>query len=533
MKFSNAAAGATFLILALLSAILVGGFPRVHAPTTGGNTYTLNAVPATGQEGTTISLVLTVTLGIATTGSTIYSFRFNVRDPAGQTFQSHLINYTTIIGQTQFSVVVAYPSSEFPGINSLAGTYSASVDEVAPTPTLDVANTTFVLSSTDNTSYERTQTVNIQATGYNASESVYLSIEAQTTSTIVYSQGTTASPLGVVTAKWRIPPSATIENYIAFLNGTTTHKNPPDNVTFAVRTASISISALSSEQTIYQRTQTMNFYFQPAYPDLSIPTTGVGLVNLENPSHANITLTATYDNNSQTFNATYDTFTNNQTGTWIATLAGKGYSDAYGNTGPSSAVTSSPQLAIATLSVTVSTSTTIAVGQQLEFNATVDYPDGTLVTPATVKAYLIYSGTPSINDTIPIVYDSNLGHWVGTYTAKPADTGGLWSLVIYASDSSSPANTGTATRAITVQNTTTASSPAGFPLFYFEILAAIIAGLLTATLLLFRRRRVGHTSLKIDLDAVHSEAGRIESQDFFKTIKEQVRKDMDDKAQSN
>ncbi len=50
-----------------------------------------------------------------------------------------------------------------------------------------------------------------------------------------------------------------------------------------------------------------------------------------------------------------------------------------------------------------------------------------------------------------------------------------------------------------------------------------------ATLLVFRRRRVSHTSLKIDLDAVHSEAGRIENQEFFQTIKEQVRKDLDEK----
>jgi hypothetical protein len=528
MRFSKAARGAILLILASLSILSIGNLPKVHAPSTGGNTYSLNAIPASAQEGTTISLVLTVTLGLVTSATT-YSFKFNVKDPAGAVFQSQLMNHTTTFTETQFTVLIDYPSSQFPGINSLVGTYLASVDQYAPSPIVNVANTSFVLSSTDNSSYERTQTVNVQASGYNASETVDVTIEAKTTSTIVYSQPTTASSTGVVTTSWRIPPDATIDNYLAFLNGTTTHKTPPDNVTFAVRIAQMTISVISSTMSSYQRTDTMQFSFQPTYPDTSIPTNGVGLLTLANPGGGKVTLTATYDSNTQTFIATYQTSVNNQTGTWIATLGAHGYSDAYGNTGPGTLLTKTVQLTTAALSVTVSTTTNIAVGQQLAFNVTVAYPDETPLQSASVRAYLVYSGTPAINDTIPLVYDSTLGHWVGTYTAKSGDTGGLWSLIVIASDSANPPNSGTATRAITIQNTATGTPSASFPLFYFGIFAAIIAGLLLATLLLFRRRRVSHTSLKIDLDAVHSEAGRIENQEFFQTIKEQVRKDLDEK----
>jgi hypothetical protein len=528
MRFSKTTGRAILLILATVSLLSVDDLPKVHAPSTG-NTYSLNAVPASAQEGTTISMVLTVTLGGIVATSTTYSFRFNVKDPHGTLFQSQIVNHTITLGTTQFSVIVDYPSTQFNGTNSLVGTYLATVDQYAPSQMANVANTSFVLSSTDNSSYERTQTVNIQASGYNASETVDVTIETQTTSTIVYSQPSTASSSGVVTASWHIPPNATIDDYIAFLNGTTTHKNPPDNETFAVRAAIMSITGLSSTQSTYQRTDTMQFSFQPTYPDGSIPTTGVGLLTLTNPSGGETTLTATYDGIAQTFNATYQTTTDNQTGTWTASLAAHGYSDAYGNTGPGTILTNTPQLTTATLSVTVNTNTNIGVGQQLAFNVSVAYPDGTPVHPATVRAYLVYSGTPTINNTIPLVYDSSLGLWFGTYTAKPADTGGLWSLVVSASDSSSPPNLGIATRAISIQNSV-ASPSASFPLFYFGIIAAIIAGLLLATLLVFRRRRVGHTSLKIDLDAVHSEAGRIENQEFFKTIKDQVRKDLDDKT---
>jgi hypothetical protein len=165
------------------------------------------------------------------------------------------------------------------------------------------------------------------------------------------------------------------------------------------------------------------------------------------------------------------------------------------------------------------------VGQQLKFNATVTYPDGTVFQGA-VKADLVYSGTPAINDTVPVVFDSSLKVWFGTYTIRPSDTGGLWSLVVKASDSPTLPNTGSASRVITVQNNT---GNASFPLYYFGTIAALLAALLVALFFVFKRRKVTHARLKIDLDAVRSEAGRIESTDFFKSVKDQVKKERDDK----
>jgi len=176
------------------------------------------------------------------------------------------------------------------------------------------------------------------------------------------------------------------------------------------------------------------------------------------------------------------------------------------------------------LGITVTASTSIGVGQQLKFNATIAYPDGTIFQSGTAAGYLLYSGTPIVNDSTPMVFDTNLRQWIGTYTVRSSDTGGLWSLVVRASDSQSPPNTGTATRAITIQN----NPPASFPLYYFGIIAALIAGLLIAAFLIFKRRRMTTTRLKIDLDAVHSEAGRIENSEFFKSVKDQVTKEKDE-----
>ncbi len=516
-----------FTLLGLGSVLSINLFPETHAagPTPGGYYY-LNPVPGSIQEGNTVSLVLTVT---GASGSTLYQFRFLVRNPAGVTFQSRLQNYTTLLGQTQFNILVVYPSASLPGSTSLLGQYAASVDLVSPAASPGVASSSFYINLVDFSERERTQTVNVQASGYNVSESVTVTIRTQTSSTLVFTQTTPASSAGIVTASWKIPRNATIDTYTVTVSGTSTIKNPADTQHFFVNVATMSVAGITLigitlQHPSYLRTETMQFSFQPTYPDMSLPSTGVGLLTLARPSGGKITLTAIYNGNAQTFNANYTTSTINETGVWTVTLWARAYSDAYGNTGPGAAVSNTPQLTPATLAITVTTNTNIAVGQQLKFNATVTYPDDTTLQSGTVRAYLLYLGTPSINDSVPMVFDTTLGLWVGSYTVRSTDTGGLWSLTVRASDSSTPPNAGTATRAITIQNT----PPASFSLYYFGIIAAIIAGLLIAFFLVFKRHRVTHARLKIDLEAVHSEAGRIESSEFFQSVKDQVRKEKDE-----
>jgi hypothetical protein len=181
------------------------------------------------------------------------------------------------------------------------------------------------------------------------------------------------------------------------------------------------------------------------------------------------------------------------------------------------------------LTISVTTNTSVTVGQQLKFNATITYPDETLLQSGTVKAFLVYAGPPSINDSVPVAFDTASKSWLGTYTIQPSDTGGQWSLVVKASDAPSPPNSGYASRIITVQNTSTGAGVASFPLYYFGIIAALIAGALAVVFLVLKKRGVKQTSLKIDLGAVQSEAGRIESSDFFQSVKDQVKKEKDEK----
>jgi len=551
--------------------------------------------------------------------------------------------------------------------------------------------------------YQRTETVGIRASGYNASEPATIIIRTQTTSTVVLNATITSSSAGVVTGNWKIPKGATLDNYLVTVTGKTTAKSPADAQGFIVMAASMSISALTSSKNSYQRTETMKFSFTASYPDGQYANTGTALVVLTNTGGNSVSLTAVYDSVAQRFNATYKTFPSNQTGTWTASLGPNGFDDGFGNTGPSSSLATSPQLQPATLTITITSKSYFAIGEQIKFNATIEYPDLTSLQSGQVGAFLLFSGGGH-NDTIPVVFDSTLNLWVGTYTPG-SEPGGLWSLTVAGADLTSPANTGKATKTIQLQDrlpvsiftftsgtiltavsvsfdgttsydpdgtivgyawdfgdgstgsggtpthsysiagtyavklnvtdnsgstqvstqtititdrpptvsltlssttatpgqaivlTIAASDPDGtiatttvnwgdgttdtisgppttdshtyslasgapsatytitvtvhdnsgstksatsnpitvqpiqsssnvsFPLYYFGILAALIAALLMGTFLAFRRHKVTHARLKIDLEAVKAEAGRIENQEFFQSVKDQLKKD--------
>jgi len=448
VRYKRATSYVILIALALLApAVLTNLIPKAHAIS-----YSLGTIPFITQEGSSVTFVFQVT---GATGSTVYRFQFFVRDPASNTHQSILENYTTLPGQTVFTLPpFYYPTASFPGPNSLVGQYITWANQVQPGPTTTVASAYFFMILTDKTGYQRTETVNIHATGYKPSEVVDIKIATQTTSTTVFTGTVTASSTGVVVSNWKIPRNATIDSngYIVTVNGTLTVKTPADVQGFSISTATMTVSSLASSQSIYQRTETMSFSFQPLYPDGTSASTGVALLTLARPDGTNITLTTTYSSGSRTFNATYKTSVDNETGIWTATLGANGYSDNWGNTGPSAKLTNTPQLVPASFTMNVVATPFVAIGQQLKFNATITYPDGSALQTGSVNAFLLYSGSPPVNDTVSVIFDSGLQLWVGSYSLQSTDPGGLWTLVIRASDSSTPPNTGSASKAVTTQD---------------------------------------------------------------------------------
>jgi PKD repeat protein len=660
------------------------------------------------QEGYSITLILSVSGALP---GTQYQFNFYVRDPSTRIWGSIAENYTTSLGETQFGIILAYPSAAFVGrgTSSLVGQYVGWVNQMKPAVASNPVAVTpsgFYFILTDKIEYQRTETIGIRASGYNASETTTIIIRTQTTSAVVLNATAIASSIGLVTGSWKIPRNAVLDNYVITITGKSTAKNPADAQGFAVKAASMSVSALSASKTSYERTETMKFSLTARYPDGQYANSGTALILLTGAGGNSVSLTTVYDNVAQTFNATYKTFPGNQTGTWTATLAVNGFDDGFGNAGPGTAVTTSPQLQPATLTVTITSKSYFAISEQIKFNATIQYPDLTNLTDQTgqAAAFLLFSGGGH-NDTIAqLVYDSTLNLWVGTYTPG-TEPGGLWSLTVAGADRASPANSGKATKTIQLQDripasiftftsgpiltsspvsfdgtssydpdgtivgyawdfgdgstgsgatpthsysiagtysvklnvtdnsgstqvstqtvtitdrppiltltqssttatsgqaiviTISASDPDGtiatttvnwgdgisdtisgpqttdshtyslatgtpsatytiavtvhdnsgstvsatsnpitvqqiqsssnvsFPLYYFGILAALIAALLIGTFLAFRRHKVTHARLKIDLEAVKAEAGRIENQEFFQSVKDQLKKD--------
>jgi len=698
---------AVLLVLSALSTFTFASLPLVHAPTTG-TQYALTPLPFMSQEGYSITLILSVSGALP---GTQYQFNFFVRDPSTRIWGSIAENYTTSLGETQFGIILAYPSAAFVGrgTSSLVGQYVGWVNQMKPAVASNPVAVTpsgFYFIVTDKIEYQRTETIGIRASGYNASETTTIIIRTQTTSTVVLNATAIASSTGLVTGSWKIPRNAVLDNYVITITGKSTAKNPADAHGFAVKAALVSVSALSASKTSYERTETMKFSFAARYPDGQYANSGTALVLVTGAGGNSVSLTTVYDNVAQTFNATYRTFPGNQTGTWTATLAVNGFDDGFGNTGPGTAVTASPQLQPATLTVTITSKSYFAISEQIKFNATIQYPDLTELTDQTgqAAAFLLFSGGGH-NDTITqLVYDSTLNLWVGTYSPG-IEPGGLWSLNVAGADSASPPNSGRATKTIQLQDripiasftfttgtiltsvsvnfdgttsydpdgtvvgyswdfgdgstgsgatpthsysitgtysvklnvtdnsgstkvstqtvtitdrpptialtqsataatsgqsiviTISASDPDGtiatttvnwgdgttdtisgppttdshiyslgagsssatytitvtvhdntgstmsvtsspitvqpiqsssnvsFPLYYFGILAALIAALLIGTFLAFRRHKVTHARLKIDLEAVKAEAGRIENQEFFQSVKDQLKKD--------
>src|SRR2546426_6924885 len=602
---------AVLFAVSIISLTYAGLPPSAHAVPQ----YSLTPLPFITQEGYSILLILNV---VGASPSTLYQFSFHVRDPSTKVWNSVLENYTTFSGQTQFSLLPSYPSAAFIGIgggtSSLVGQYVGWVNQTRPALATNtaVAVTTngFFFILTDNTEYQRTDTVGIRATGYNSLEPATVIIRTQTSSTVVLNATTAASPTGIITVSWKIPRNAIIDNYLVTITGKATAKNPPDAQGFVIRAAKMSISTFTSSRTSYERTETMKFSFKSSYPDGQNANSGTALVVLTSPGGTSVSLTAVYDSVAQTFNATYKTFFDNQTGIWTASLGVNGFDDGFGNTGPTTSVSTSPQLQPAVLTVTITSKSYFAIGEQIKFNATIEYPDLTNLTAQSgqASAFLLFSGGGH-NDTIAqFVFDSTLNFWVGTYTPGN-EPGGLWSLTVSGADSTSPANSGKATKTIQLQDriptasytftsgilltsaaitfngtasfdpdgtivsyawvfgdgstgtgatpshsysiagnyvvkpnitdnsgstavstqTITimdkASSNVSLPLYYFGILAALIAALLIGAFLALRRHKVTHARLKIDLEAVRAEAGRIENQEFFQSVKDQLKKD--------
>jgi len=159
----------------------------------------------------------------------------------------------------------------------------------------------------------------------------------------------------------------------------------------------------------------------------------------------------------------------------------------------------------------------ISTGQTVTVSIASSDPDGT------ISSTQVDWGDGTV-DTIPGASQTD-SHQYGSTGSASSKT--FYITVTVTDNSHSTSSPSTA--AISVQASSQSSSGTlSLPLYYFAILAAVVAVLLVGGFLAFRRHKITHANLKIDLEAVRSEAGRIENQEFFQSVKDQLKKDKDD-----
>jgi len=252
--------------IAYVDEIKMNGVVYDLAPVT---TYALSLSPASSptriQEGESVDITLNVVEAVP---DTTYSFDFIVEDPS-----TGIPNRATrsFAFDPDFETTVTYPD-DFSGgsphlaATDLVGTYYVRVDRTSPTGFVGILSTDFVVKLTDEDSYQRTETVEIQGAGYGPNEWVWVNITYAGASVDGYPKQVQANGSGFVLDSWVIPKGAGLGTYTVDLRGTTTTKLVKDTQTFTVSKADLAATWNFYSGQSQQRTLSIGGKVKVTYP---------------------------------------------------------------------------------------------------------------------------------------------------------------------------------------------------------------------------------------------------------------------------
>jgi hypothetical protein len=147
-------------------------------------------------------------------------------------------------------------------------------------------------------------------------------------------------------------------------------------------------------------------------------------------------------------------------------------------------------------------------------------PGGYNFTTGTVTA-TTYHASSMIGSPLPLFYDQSRGKWVGSYTVNSTNPAGIWQIQVNASDSFGNMGQGSTSTLVSIPAAPQQSSTMNYLL---AVVIALLGGLaVLVSWIVFGRRRVLRRVLKVDLEAIHAEAKKVENQDFFKKVQEQLK----------
>ncbi len=503
--------------------ISLASFP-VHASGPYGETYSFSQSASRIQETNSpgITFVLNVTTPLAGFN---YQFSWVVTDPTGAT-QTTTSTVNSV--PSTFTTSVTYPT-DFGSTNiTYVGEYNITVSQSSPPPTTQAATSLFQVGLTDSQEYQRTQSASMIAQGYKSAENITISIRSPTGNAPGFPTTRLANSLGVLAYTWTsIPPSVPLGNYTATLTGSRTPKTGfLDTQTFLVDPANVTITQLSITQNSLQRSETENFRFTATYPSTAQARTGSAIIRvIEADGVTEHDITATYKTSLGQFQAAYQIPLSSGAGVWVASIDVGGYNDGYGNIGPSSSVNRGFAVSTAVLAVSASTpNSTYTTGSIIVISAIVVTPGGDSFTSGTVIAATHLSSI-QIGSPLPLSYDQTHGKWVGSYTVNSTSPTGLWFIQVNATDAYGNSGYGSTSTIVTLPPSQQPPSPtsSAFNYLWIIVIALVAALAILASFILYRRGRMVRRVLRVDLEAIHAEAKKVENNEFFKNVQEQLK----------
>ena len=499
----------------------------VHAGGPLGEVYSLSQSATRIQETNSQGITFTLNVTHAFSGVN-YQFTWAVRDPSG-----NVLNQNTQVNSAPatFTTSSTYPT-DFGVTISQVGIYNVTVTQTNPPSSTQAATTLFEVGLTNSETYQRTQVVSMIAQGYRNAENISISISSKSGSASGFPTTRLANSQGVLSFSWTsMAPSVPLGNYTVRLTGSSTPKTGfPDTEVFLIQPANMTITQLLIGQSSLQRSQTENFRFVATYPSNAQSRTGSATIRIiESDGVTEHDVTATYRTAQGLFEGTYQIPLSSNTGVWVASIDVGGYNDGYGNIGPSPSVIRGFAISPATLSVTPSTpNSNYTVGSIVVINAIVVTPDGANFTSGTVTAITHYSSL-QVGGPLQLSYDQTHGKWVGSYTVNSTNPVGIWFIQVNATDAYGNAGYGSTSTLIVIPPTQP-PPPAPLQTSTFNYLWILVIGLVAAlailtSLIIHRRGKTVRKVLQVDLEAVHAEAAKVENNEFFKSVQEQLKEE--------
>ncbi len=509
----------TRMVLCALVIVSILVFAFATPARAAGETYTLTTTPTRVQEanGSGVTIVVTVHNAMFSAVGIPYAFSTAVADPSGssKTASSNVLSVTS-----SWSFSLSYPSGFSGASMNLVGIYSVNVSQTVPTMTSNVVSGSFLVGITDLTSYQRTNAVQIQAGGYLPTDTINVTVTRSSGLVTAFKVSTTPNTSGLVFVSWQTLPGTTTGLYTVNVIGKNTPaKAVPDTQQFIVYPTNITASNFSVNKSALEKSEGQAFSFNATYINGGLVTQGSTMIRFTEPDGTTTHLAgATYNSSLREFNGVFAIPLSGETGAWKATLDPLSLTDSYGNGGPLATSSLTFNVLPATLVVTLPSSSQIFnVGDTLTLQASILTPGVSNFTQGSVQASMTLSGR-QVGSPFSLTYDPTRGQWVGSYRVAPTDPTGAWLFTVSASDSY-----GNSGQSSVVYAVAGGSQPSTSMLWSY-VLAVLLVAAFGFIILITRKKGLTRREVKLDLQAIKTQADKVKDDDFLKSIHAQLQR---------